>query len=98
MNKSIEKCKRYIKIINKRFTKTGQYTNYELNKIGELYQAIDKLGELENLEQELGIDLITLLKVLKNGFYVANDKYNTDKCFGALAYNFDHCELEKNKK
>ncbi len=29
-----------------------------------------KLGQLEDIEEELGIDLITLFKVLKNGIYV----------------------------
>lgn len=28
-----------------------------------------KLSDLENIEEELGIDLITLFKTLKNGFY-----------------------------
>ena len=30
----------------------------------------DKLGQLEDIEEELGIDLITLFKALKNGCYV----------------------------
>lgn len=38
-----------------------------------LYKNIDgaryKLGQLEDIEEELGIDLITLFKALKNGFY-----------------------------
>ena len=34
----------------------------------------DKLGQLENIEEELGIDLITLFKALKNGIW-ENDKY-----------------------
>ena len=32
-------------------------------------KIIDKLGQLEDIEEELGIDLITLFKALKNGFY-----------------------------
>lgn len=37
-----------------------------------------KLGQLEDIEQELGIDLTTLLKALKNGFYAITDKeHNT---------------------
>lgn len=32
-------------------------------------ERLDKLTELENIEQELGIDLITLCKALKDGFY-----------------------------
>ena len=32
-------------------------------------QAIDKLGELEDIEEELGIDLITFSKALIKGIY-----------------------------
>lgn len=31
---------------------------------------IDKLGQLEDIEEEFGIDLITLFKALTNGIYV----------------------------
>ena len=36
--------------------------------------CINKLGKLEDLEEELGIDLLTLFKALKDGFEVGNDK------------------------
>lgn len=37
-------------------------------------QIIDKLGQLEDIEDKLGIDLITLFKALKNGcWYIHND-------------------------
>lgn len=41
---------------------------------------IDKLGQLEDIEDELGIDLITLFKAYTNGFYVKgeNDKQYID--------------------
>ncbi len=49
------------------------------NKIGNYYcspdsetslkPVYDKLGKLENIEEEIGIDLITLFKALKNGIY-----------------------------
>ena len=32
-------------------------------------KSINKLGQLEDIEEELGIDLITLFKALKNGIY-----------------------------
>ena len=35
--------------------------------------AINKLGKLEDVEEELGIDLITLFKVLGNGLYHKTD-------------------------
>ena len=40
------------------------YGHYQCNG-----NAIDKLGQYEDLEEEIGIDLITLFKALKNGFY-----------------------------
>ena len=36
-------------------------------------QCVNKLGQLEDIEEENGIDLITLFKSLKDGFYI---KYN----------------------
>lgn len=33
-------------------------------------KVADKLSSLEDIEDELGIDLITLFKALKNGYYV----------------------------
>ena len=35
---------------------------------------INKLGKLEDIEEELGINLLTLFKALKNGIYVKNRK------------------------
>ena len=46
-------------------------------------EGTDKLGKLEDIEEELGIDLITLVKALKNGIYGSmyggkpNNKYNS---------------------
>ena len=34
------------------------------------WKTFDKLGQLEDIEDELGIDLIILFKALKNGVYV----------------------------
>lgn len=46
--------------------KEDYYSHYESD-------ALDKLGQLEDVEDELGIDLITLFKALKNaGVYVKN--------------------------
>jgi hypothetical protein len=33
------------------------------------HKMFEKLKELEDIEEELGIDLVTLFKALKNGFY-----------------------------
>lgn len=48
--------------------------NYSIRfDLGNLQQvdikAMNKLGKLEDIEEELGIDLITLFKALKNGIY-----------------------------
>ena len=41
-----------------------------LNEKGDFTNAaIQKLGELEDIEEELGIDLVTLLKAVKNGIF-----------------------------
>lgn len=60
-----------------RFTKKC-YTNltgYTIDEKDEMFAKI-KLGELEDIEEELGIDLITLLKVLRKGCYaVIEDEY-----------------------
>lgn len=39
-------------------------------KVEKMY---NKLQQLEDIEEELGIDLITLLKALMNGIYVVDD-------------------------
>lgn len=45
--------------------------NYRYDLIEE---AVDKLGQLEDLEEELGIDLLTLFKALKNGIWYKGHK------------------------
>lgn len=36
--------------------------------------VMNKLGQLEDIEEELGIDLITLFKALKNGIWLKDEK------------------------
>lgn len=43
--------------------------------------CIEKLGKLEDLEEELGIDLITLFKALKNGVCVKENMTPETTCF-----------------
>jgi len=49
------------------------YTGYEpveeLVKGNNASPIIGKLGQLEDIEEELGIELVTLFKALKNGIY-----------------------------
>ena len=51
------------------------YEEIEGNVHCELSLAIDKLGELEDFEQEYGIDLVTLLKALKGIYIKPNNIY-----------------------
>ena len=47
-------------------------------------KAVNKLGKLEDIEDELGIDLITFHKALKNGVYykvIEKDSVNFGKIF-----------------
>lgn len=45
----------------------------EYEQIENSNACVDKLGKLEDIEDELGIDLTTLFMALKDGFYI---KYN----------------------
>ena len=67
-------------------------TKYEPNKMSmfpyklkdeELSTELDsvhKLGQLEDIEDELGIDLITLFKALKNGVYMSTKHFDIVYC------------------
>ena len=52
---------------------TGKEIKYISNESDQM--CVDKLGALEDIEEELGIDLITLFKALKKGVYVKFDSY-----------------------
>lgn len=53
---------------------TGVKFEYETDNL----YAVDKLGKLEDLEEELGIDLITLFKALKDGIYFFENDFETN--------------------
>ena len=55
-----------------RLTEKDKYGLYVDNNciVPQSNDIITKLGQLEDIEEELGIDLLTLFKVLKNGCYV----------------------------
>lgn len=58
-----------------------------------------KLADLEDIEEELGIDLITLFKALKNGFYhIDKNKHiykmkRTEGNGGAMSYYASYYEI-----
>ena len=45
-----------------------------------LQMAANKLGELEDIEDELGIELVTLIKALANGMYTSDSNLLTYPC------------------
>jgi len=50
-------------------TNNGYVPQYERETKHNYYDLVSKLGRLEDIEEELGIDLITLFEALKNGVY-----------------------------
>ena len=54
--------------------KEGFYIAPNINSTDDLKY---KLGQLEDIEEELGIDLITLFKALRNGIWT-----NQEQCYG----------------
>ena len=49
----------------------------EYEQIENSNACVDKLGKLEDIEEELGVDLITLFKALRNGIWT-----NQEQCYG----------------
>lgn len=50
----------------------GQYgANCAYSTSYNLSSVYDKLGQLEDIEEEVGVDLVTLFKALKDGIYYA---------------------------
>lgn len=56
------------------------------------HKIFEKLKELEDIEEELGIDLVTLFKALKNGFYykISFKNIKTGKIDQEIKYT-DYC-------
>lgn len=50
--------------------KDGTETHSKSIDVKDRYLADKKLFEIENIEEELGIDLVTLFKALKNGVFI----------------------------
>lgn len=66
--------------------------NYEHDLFRDIYC---KLQYLENIEEEIGIDLITLFKALKNGIYI-NDGGIVDEIgniYESEIKSIEHCPL-----
>ena len=63
-----------------RITKKCKDGSYQLKAGNEIYgeengiRLVQIVGQVEDLKEELGIDLITLVKAIKEGIYIKNDK------------------------
>lgn len=66
--------------------------DYNRDNYGALLSStesiINKLGQLEDIEEELGIDLITLFKALKNGVYYFTNGTQLTKDYVWLLDNY----------
>lgn len=62
-----------------RLTKKYDDGSYEFNYLDPA-SYMQKLSQLEDIEEELGIDLITLFKALENGFYYINNDNKISFC------------------
>ena len=52
----------------------GYFPAYERETKENYYDLVHKLGVLEDLEEEIGVDFITLSKILKQRFVYNNDQ------------------------
>ena len=55
------------------FDKNCDFEERKERSIETHNKIIDKCGQLEDIEDELGIDLITLFKALEKGIYIKSD-------------------------
>ena len=61
----------------------GFYTAHNINSTDDLKY---KLGKYEDIEEELGIDLITLFKALKDGVWTNQEQYYGDEEQGKIRF------------
>lgn len=66
--------------------KLSKHYRYDL-----IEEAVDKLGAIENLEESIGIDLITLFKALRNGIYTRDYGYLLVEHFVLKSEHELHC-------
>ena len=65
--------------LTEKITCRGKAT-YRISNAEKESKALTKLGQLEDIEEELGIDLNTLFKALKNGVYMLTKHFNIVYC------------------
>ena len=64
----------------------NRLTIKELHIVEDMNKALNKLSQLEDLEEELGVDLITLFKALKNGVWTNQEQYYGDEEQGKIRF------------
>ena len=73
---------------------TGKEIKYISNESDQM--CVDKLGTLEDIEEELGIDLITLFKALRNGIWTDQEQWYGDEKQGKIRFFQVRLLLEEN--
>ena len=73
---------------------TGKEIKYISNESDQM--CVDKLGKLEDIEEELGIDLITLFKALKDGIWTNQEQWYGDEKQGEIRFFQVRLLLEEN--
>lgn len=85
-----------------------KYLNYEYNRIKDYDidrcnfgritddMIFNKLGKLEDIEEELGIDLIILFKALRNGIWTNQEQWYGDEKQGKIRFFQVRLLLEEN--
>ena len=72
-----------------RFTKKSDKLGYCLRHSSiKTWQCWNKLGQLEDIEDELGIDLITLFKAIKNGVFYYSEGIQLTKGIVYIISNY----------
>ena len=65
------------------------YIHYDKSRCsfyGVIKQDIDQLEKLEDIEEELGIDLITLFKALRDGVFINEDSSVYKDCIKSIEH------------
>ena len=86
-------------------TKDGKETHEKGVRIKDKDGGFEKFAKLEDIEEELGIDLVTLFKALRSGIHIIDDGYpyndrvdliySSDTPCGFKGKVSDHCAFFK---
>ena len=68
----------------------------EYEQIENSNACVDKLGKLEDIEEQLGVDLITLFKALRNGIWTNQEQWYGDEKQGKIRFFQVRLLLEEN--